>query len=439
MEFSSQKILFVSYFVTLIFLGSLLLALPVSWNGSGSLAYSDALFTATSSVCVTGLITKGTEQFSSFGQGVILALIQFGGLGIITFTTAFLALPRARVSFRSISLVKKYYIDTVEFKSHHIVRSILFATVLIESTGFFLLYRQFNSTGVTRPVFTALFHTISAFCNAGFSTFPDSMIRFSHEKKILSIIMVLIFLGGIGFVVLDDIRKKILFRKRLSLYSKIALGTSLSLVLIGAAFYYFSEANGVFSGLPIGQKVINSFFQSVTTRTAGFNSVEENDMRMISKVFTIPLMLIGGSSGSIAGGIKVSTFFILVAVIIFGVNSDGEMRIGNRKIDRNTIAHAFIFFGKAVFLLFFSTLLLVISETVKGKGFSFLEMFYEVVSAFGTVGLSLGITGKLSLLGKIVIIFTMFAGRVGLVTMAISIVERKEVAIDVPSEEVLIG
>ena len=136
---------------------------------------------------------------------------------------------------------------------------------------------------------------------------------------------------------------------------------------------------------------------------------------------------------------KVSTFFILITVILFGIDLDGEVRIGNRKIDRNTIAHAFIFFGKAVFLLFFSTLLLVITETLHDKQFSFIEMFYEVVSAFGTVGLSLGITGKLSLLGKLVIIFTMFAGRVGLVTMAISIVERKKVFIDVPSEEVLIG
>ncbi|MBN2510968.1 MAG: potassium transporter, partial [Spirochaetales bacterium] len=415
------------------------LSLPVSWSGSQELRYVDALFTATSAVCVTGLITKNTVEFSMFGQSVILALIQLGGLGIIIFTTVFLALPRSKISFHSISLIKKYYIDTVEFKSHHIIRSVLIMTFLLETVGFIFIYTFFRNYGVESPGFAAVFHSVSAFCNAGFSTFPNSLENFKKTPEVLTAVAFLIFFGGIGFVVLDDIRKKLLFGKKLTLYSKIVIGTSIGLIVSGAVLYYLNESERTLQGLSPFQKVINAVFQSVTTRTAGFNSIEQKSMHFFSKVITIPLMVVGGSSGSIAGGIKVSTFFIIVAVIFLGIDYDGELKIGTRKIDRRTIAHAFLFFGKAVFLLFFSTLLLVITETSASKGFSFLELFFEVTSAFGTVGLSLGITEVLSSAGKGVVIFTMFAGRVGLITMAISFIEKKEAMIDVPTEEVLIG
>ncbi|MCF7954021.1 MAG: potassium transporter, partial [Spirochaetales bacterium] len=373
-------------------------------------------------------------------------LIQFGGLGIITFTTMFFIAPRDRkISFRNISMVKKYYIDSVEHNANHILRNIILLTVLIELIGTLLLYAAFSGaeTELERPLFTALFHAVSAFCNAGFSLFTNSLETYSSNPLILFTIAFLIIAGGIGFLVYQDTARVFISKskKRFALHTKIAVITSVFLLVFGTLVYYLLERNGVFGEQSEYEKWMNAFFQSVTTRTAGFNAVDQRSMSGASQFFTLPLMFIGGSPGSIAGGIKTTTAFILIAAMFRDINSRGKITIGGRSIPSRIVSRGMLFFGKAMVLLVLSIFLLALTE-MGGENpgaVSLTEILFESFSAFGTVGLSLGITGDLTDLGKIVIILTMFAGRVGLISMSIPLFMEKQENIDYPEEEVLIG
>jgi trk system potassium uptake protein TrkH len=397
------------------------------------------LFTAVSAVCVTGLATVGTNEFSRFGQIIILILIQAGGLGIITFSTIYLALPGSRVSLKNSKIIREYFLMDSDITPKDIVKSIITVTFLTEFLGMVLLFIAFDKEGIQHPLFTSLFHSISAFCNAGFSLFPDSLESFRNNWLVNISIALLIIIGGIGFMVISDINQFLKGKKRrLRFHSKLMLIASVSLIFIGALIYGILEWNGILSGLNTTEKILPILFQSITTRTAGFNSVPQGDLSSVSKFFTLLLMFIGGGSGSTAGGIKVSTAFILFIILYQGVDDSGEIRLFNRRLSADNLTRAALFFVKAVFIVFLSIMFLIYFES--DKGFSQLDIIFECFSALGTVGLSTGLTSSLSNAGKLVIIATMFAGRVGLFALIMPMnVKSKDRFIDYPKGEVLIG
>ena len=439
--FSSEKLVLFGFFTSVILVGSGLLSLPEAWAGPHPLSYLNALFTSASAVCVTGLITVDTAQYTRFGQLIILLLIQTGGLGIISFTTLYLAVPKRKISFRSIHIIREYYLDTVEYQANNIVRNIIVATLAIELAGALLLYLGFRSSVHRGLIFTAIFHSVSAFCNAGFSTFSSGLAGYLVNPTVSLVISFLIIAGGIGFVVIQDLwRRESGGERRLMLHTRVVLVSTAVLILVGLAMYLILEWNNQLRGLSFGNKLIAAFFQSVTTRTAGFNTINEAGMYPSSKLFTLVLMFIGGAPGSTAGGIKVTTMAIIVLAAVKGVGTEGELGVANRRIGAATISRAHIFAIKALALLFVCIFVLTLTE-LHGRttDVSFLQIVFESFSAFGTVGLSLGVTPHLTELGKIVIILTMFAGRVGLISFALPGVRKLQANVHFPEGEVLIG
>jgi trk system potassium uptake protein TrkH len=438
----SERILLFSYFLTLIFVGALILFVPFFWKGEQRLSFIDALFTATSAVCVTGLITVDTPSFSLAGQVLIMALIQAGGLGIITFTTIYLTRPGQRISLSRHRVIKGYYLESVESRPVAIIRQILLFTLAIELVGAVLLHVRFHRTVSERSVFVSVFHSISAFCNAGFSLFSDNLEGYVADPLVNITVMALVVLGGLGFVVLQDIAATTLIKKKkLSEHAKIVLVVSAALIAGAAAVYLLFEFRRAYGGLPIGQKVMAAFFQAVTPRTAGFDTVSQASLSVPAKVLTLTLMFIGGSSGGTAGGVKTNTLFIILLLSLQGVDSKGEITIFRRKIGSPTISAATLITIKALALVFAALLLLTITDMwLASRGEDFTQILFEAVSAFGTVGLSLGATARLSVLGKLVVIGTMFMGRVGLLALAIPPSKPYPVQmLDYPRAEVMVG
>ena len=440
---SSNKVVLFSFFIIVILIGSLLLSLPGMWKGRHPLHYIDALFTSVSAVCVTGLVTVDTSRFTLFGQIVILLLIQVGGLGIVTFSTIYLTGPNARISFSSRKIINEYYIEAIEYNPRRILRNIVLLTIGIEAIGTMVLMRGFAESGEHELFFTSLFHSVSAFCNAGFSLYDDSLEGFSNNAIVLITIMALIVLGGLGFVVIQDVIRKIRRGSdhHLSLHSRIMLIGSAVLIFGGATLYYLFDRQATFHNMTPGHHVMSAIFQSVTSRTAGFNAIEENQMTMPSKALTLLLMFIGGGPGSIAGGVKVTTFFLMIMVALRTGDDQMSVRVGRRTLPPRLTARATNFIIKAMLLLGTAIGLLTVTETlIAGHHDNFMEIAFEAFSAFGTVGLSLGLTPTLTWLGKIVIIMTMFAGRVGLVSLAMPAADRyRERFVSYPEGEVMIG
>lgn len=439
---ASERVILFTYFLSLILIGAILLSIPAAWSGPGRLSMIDSIFTSVSAVCVTGLITVDTAQYSLFGKIVILFLIQFGGLGILTFTTIiFLSAAKSKkVSLRNLQMVRSFYLDSIEFKAQHILRNILKLTFGIELAGALLLWLRFRTTVDTGAVFYAVFHAVSAFCNAGFSLFSDSLVGYHSDPVLLGIIMILIICGGLGFLVYNDIfnvlRKG---KKRISLHTRMVLVTTGSLILIGAVLFFVLEYRATGSTMSLGDRMMNALFQSITPRTAGFNTVDESQLTAASKFITIILMFIGGSPASIAGGIKTTTFVIVFLAVIKDLDWKGKIRVNDRMIPSSIVTRAMLFLGKAVGLLGISIFLLTISEMGRDPSIRFFTVVFESVSAFGTVGLSTGLTPNLTFAGKLVIIATMFSGRVGLISLTIPLFKDHEDVIDYPEEEVLIG
>ncbi|MCG8451736.1 MAG: TrkH family potassium uptake protein [Spirochaetales bacterium] len=440
----SERFILFAYFLGVIALGSGLLALPVSWSGqNGHLRapFIDAFFTAVSATCVTGLATVDTTLWSRFGQWVILGLIQAGGLGIVTFAMLYFVLPRARMSLKGRKLLQDSFQAEGAPRARSMVRSILIITFTVEFLGAILLAIAFWQAGTSHPIFEGLFHAVSAFCNAGFSVFDGGMEAFRGNVMVNVTLMFLIIVGGIGFTVIRDIRRKLFdWRRPLLFHTRVTLLATPLFILIGWLGYLFLDQNGLFSSLPQDERLLATLFQSITTRTAGFNTVDQASLSLTSRWLTLVLMLIGGGSGSTAGGIKVTTAFILFFVLFRGVNERGDIRVMKRRIPPEDVGRAAIFFLKAAALLFLSILLLALIESPSRTGFTPAQLIFECISALGTVGLSMGITGALSLPGKLIIIVTMFAGRVGLFSMVIrTIRDRTENLIEYPKGEVLIG
>jgi trk system potassium uptake protein TrkH len=418
MRLSSDKIVIFSFFVAAILIGSLLLSLPMSWKGEEPLEYIDALFTATSAVCVTGLITVDTAMYSRLGQTLIALLIQAGGLGIISFATIYVAMPRTRVSVASRGIIKDFYLEEVEHDPKRIVRDIVLATFAIEGLGAILLSFRFGN--LADGWFVSLFHAISAFCNAGFSTFPTNFEAYVGDPLVNLTVIGLILAGGIGFMVLRDLARRAAGRsRRLSLHSRIAVLTSLALVLFGAIVFHALERAHAMRELSAFGRILASLFQAVTPRTAGFNTLPQNSLSGGSQLLTMLLMFIGASPGSTGGGVKTTTFFVLLMAALKGTDEKDRLNLGGRSITPKTVIKAVGIVVKALAIVMTSAFLVLVLERSSGSEVGMIQVFFESVSAFATVGLSLGITPALSSASKLVLVLTMFAGRVGLFAMAI--------------------
>lgn len=438
-----ERFLLFSYFAGIIAAGSVLLVLPFSWNGPAPLRYIDALFTATSAVCVTGLVSVDTSLYSAFGRTVVMLLIQFGGLGLITFMTLFLAAPRGRISFASRKLIGDYYVGSVEVNPRKIVRSVVTFTLAIEVAGALCMLPVFLRSAGPRAPFYALFHAVSAFCNAGFALYPDNLERFVADPAINLTIMALIVTGGIGFVVIEDLAERAVGRRRrLALHTRLVLAVTAALLAGGAAVYLVLEAGNAYRGMPWGERVLAALFQSVTPRTAGFDTVNQATLTEPSKFFTMFLMYVGASPASTGGGIKTTTFFIVVVMILRGTGAHDDVHAFGRRVSTDSIAKGMMYALRAFAILALAIFALTVSELLVRPSMDkrFLTVAYEAFSAFGTVGLSLGITPILSTVGKAVIILTMFAGRVGMAALAVSLPRRlPRRAVGVPEAEVLVG
>ena len=445
--FRSEKVIIFSYFFIVILLGAFLLYLPLSWRGERPLSFLDAFFTAVSAVCVTGLAVVDTALFTRTGQIFLITLIQLGGLGIVTFSTLFLIIPGLRMSLSRSQILLDFNPEKGKRDPRRIIRVILFYTLAIEGAGALILAALFRKRGIPDPVFNGIFHGISAFCNAGFSRFSNSLEDFALDVPVNLTVMALIISGGLGFMVLQDLVKKIAVPgHRLRYHSKLMLLATLVLIFGGTLFFYLAERNKLFltwGGRPVsaGQKWLMAFFQSVTERTAGFNTVPQGELSLPSQLFSLLLMIIGGGSGSTAGGIKVTTALMIFFVMVNGLNTRGEVRFLKRRIPSDLINRASLFFLKAMGFLFLILMALIFTEAHhNGETRELRALVFETFSALGTVGLSHGITSTLSPAGKLIIVIAMFAGRVGLFTMILPRRDKvEERHVDWPSGEVLIG
>lgn len=411
-------------FAAAILLGSLLIFLIPQMTQSGEISYIDAVFTSTSAICVTGLIVQDTPTyFTDLGKTVILIMIQIGGLGIMTIGSIFSLMLR-----RKINIKDKFYINTSfgskqPFSASKFFMVIAATTFIIEFIGFIIMtlifhFRHFYP--IKTSMTFSLFHTISAFNNAGFSLYSNSIESFISDVPLNLVFMFLIITGGIGFPVISEI---ITFRRRkhLSLHAKVVLMLTAILIITGALMFFILEFNNTDSikNEPMSVKILTSFFQSVTARTAGFNTTNIGKLNSATLFFLIILMFIGASPGSTGGGIKTTTFAAVAASGFSSIRGRNEVVMFKRKIPASLIQRALTLTTVAVTLIIISTTGLLIFEKC-----SLEEALFEVVSAFGTVGLSTGITSALSTASKIILIVTMFIGRIGISTLSIAMAMR---------------
>ena len=410
-------------FLSLILIGSILLNLPIASSSGSSIGYVNSLFTSASAVCVTGLTVLNTARdFTPFGQVIIITLIQFGGLGIMTLATVGYIIMGKKISFKERLMIKEQ-LNTESIQGIvKLTKKVIGYTFFLEMMGSLLLALRFVPMfGFEKGLAFSIFHAISAYCNAGFDIFGDSLIIFQNDYYVLLILSLLIILGGLGFTVYADLLAKDKLRK-LTLHSKVVLIMTGSLLLIGTlSFLLFESTNpGTLGSMNFPSRLANSFFQSVSPRTAGFYSVDMSKIRETTIFSTIMLMFIGGSPGSTAGGIKTTTFACLLLTTISVVKGEEDVNCLNRRLPFETIKRAVSIFLIGLAIVFSTAIILTITDS----SFKFINLLFESTSAFGTVGLTTGITDKLSTLGRLVITLTMYIGRVGPLTMAYAFAKR---------------
>jgi trk system potassium uptake protein TrkH len=426
-------------FAGLIVAGALLLMTPMASATGQGLSFIDALFTATSAVCVTGLVVVDTgTYFSIFGQMVIIVLIQAGALGIMTMATLMALIMRRKIQLRERLIMQEALNHMTVSGVVRLTQYIIFATFFLEFVGGTILaihwYSDLGSTGI----YYGYWHAISSFCNAGFDLFGNfsSLTRYVDDITVNLTVTSLIILGGLGFTVIFDVWNNRRWNK-LSLHTKLVLITTFVLLIFGTVVILLLEMNNpnTLGELSWKGKIIASYFQSVTPRTAGYNTVDIGKMQDATLFFTIILMFIGASPASTGGGVKTTTLGVMIAAIWALITGKHDAEIFRRRINQNIIYKAFTVFFIAATLVIIVTMLMSISEE-----FSFLRILFEVVSAFGTVGLSTGITSSLTVHGKLWLIITMFAGRIGPVTFVLALALRsRKGAIHYPEGKINIG
>jgi len=441
-------------FASAIVIGTILLKLPLSTASGQVISIVDALFIATSATCVTGLTVLDIgSTLTHFGQLIVLGLIQAGGLGIMTLSTAFLVLLGRRLSFAERLVVTDSLAPTPLGGLKPLIGSVILVTFACELGGTLILCFHFQKClglSLHRAFYHALFHSISAFCNAGFSLYPDNLGGFSRDYVTVITLGSLIVIGGLGFVVIYDLmRHRFWMRNRatrgkLSLQTKTVLLTSALLILVLGSCVLALEWNVTLKGFTVPEKILNSFFHAVTPRTAGFNTLPVGAMGNPVLFITLFMMFVGASPGSTGGGIKTCTLAVLIATSLSIIRGRGEVRLMKRSLGQKTIAEALCVTFFASCLVIVVCTLLLITESARAidtpqKG-PVIHFFFETISAFGTVGLSTGVTPSLTTWGKILIIITMFTGRVGPLTLALIIARRRRpVSVRYAEEEMMIG
>lgn len=416
--------LFVGAFLLLVALGTLgFKALPGLYTGA-PLSWLDALFTATSAICVTGLIVVDTATyFTTWGQAYILLLIQLGGLGIISFTSVIIVALGRRLSLRHQALAggAAEVVGDIDYRA--LTAAVFGFTFAAEALGAVGLYWAWVPRfGWTEAVWPAVFHAISAFCNAGFSTFSASLMPFQANTPLLLTIMALIVVGGLGFLTLEELHlwrrvRRNEERFRLSIHSQIVLGTTALLIVGGWGLFTLFEWHHTLAGMPWGQRLVNGLFASVTPRTAGFNTIDYGEATPATNFLTIIYMTIGGSPGSTAGGVKTTTFALLGLLAWARLRGHPTTSISHRTIPEGTLQKAMSLLIVAVALMATGIFAFSYFEVTPAAGPQpFLTHMFEVVSAFNTVGLSMGATGALSEAGRLITVVLMFIGRVGTLT-----------------------
>jgi trk system potassium uptake protein TrkH len=423
----SPSRIFILSFEGVILIGAVLLYLPCSAS-KGQLRFIDALFTSASAVCVTGLVViDNGKDFSMLGQVITIFLFQIGGLGIITFSTVFFVLMGRGISFKGREIVQSTFLHTRRRDFFIILKSILFYTFIFESVGALLLFIRFSMDfPAGTALYQAIYHSISAFNNCGFSLFSNSLMNYQGDLLVNFTVMGLLVIGGIGFIVQYEVFLKWKgVQKRLSVHSRMVLITTAVLILAGAFFFYFFERNHLLKDAPLQNTILASLFQSVTPRTCGFNTVDIGGLTNATLLLLIVLMFIGASPGSTGGGVKTTSAALLLLMIWHRLKGNEEVTLFSRTIPREVVSRTLsIIFASAFFISMITSILLVTGSGTLSPLESrhlFVEYLFETVSAFGTVGLSMGVTPRLNDIQKCAIILMMFAGRVGPLTLAFSL------------------
>ncbi len=440
---STTQIILLGFLITIL-IGSVLLSLPISSADGKGVPFVDALFTATTATCVTGLVTVTTATaWSTFGQAVILLLIQIGGLGVITVMSVFMIMFGKRITLGNrILIMDSFNLDTLSGLVNFI-KKVVTGSLIVEAAGALAYMTVFIPEFGTRGIWISIFNAISAYCNAGMDIISDSSLYSYVTHPVINLVTsLLIIIGGIGFVVWWDIirimkNKNTRHFRYLSLHSKIVLTATAFLIIFGALMVFIFEYRNpqTIGGLSIWGKIQASLFQSITTRTAGFATIPQEGLTLPSVLICLLLMFIGGSPVGTAGGIKTVTFFVILFTTISVISGKHDPSVFNRRISRKSLKKALAVCTTSFLIVFTSTLLLSICTNG-----SFTDIIYETVSATATVGLSRNLTASLNMFGKIIIIATMYTGRVGPISFAIAFKgkERGNTIAD-PVEEITIG
>lgn len=455
--FTPTRITVASFF-TLILIVTFLLSLPVSNVAGKSLSIIDAFFIATSAVCVTGLSPIDiSKDLTFFGQLIILFSMQIGGLGLMTFATVFYAFWGKRLPIINHLVIQESFHHSPTSQIKILLRYVVIFTFVVEAIGTFVLFfywlirEQFSTVGET--LWNAVFHSVSAFTNGGFSLFSNSLVGFQKDYFVLFVMSALILLGGLGFLVNFEIKDYLRWRYfkkdkkdrfNLSIQTRLTLIVSIVIIFFGTIAIFLYEKNGAFANLNIGEGLLNSFFFTVTTRTAGFNSIDMLQFNGSSILLLMLFMFIGAGAGSTGGGIKIGTIGLLIAYFISRVRGKKRLNLWNRTIPQSSIDKASAILAAFAILFFITTLILMFTETnsmptIKSQN-QLLPMVFESISALCTVGISLETTSQLSELGKIVVTLAMFIGRVSPLGLALAISLRNSKAQFAHAEEnIMVG
>lgn len=413
-RFTSFQII-IGGFIAVILIGALLLMLPVSSKAGIITPFNEALFTSTSAVCVTGLVVQDTATYWSwFGQGIILVLIQIGGLGVITIAVSFALLSGRKISLMQRSVMQEAISAPKVGGIVRLTGFVLKGTFLVEFTASIIMMPVFVKDFGAKGIWMAIFHSISAFCNAGFDLMGTENAKYASLTSYIShpliniTIMLLIIIGGIGFLTWEDILKNNYRIKSYRMQTKVILTTSLLLILFPAFFFFFRD----FADMPMQERIFSSLFQAVTPRTAGFNTADLTMMTKDGLGIVIVLMLVGGSPGSTAGGMKTTTLAVLIANTLACFRRKEDAQMFGRRIETSTIKNAATIFMMYIVLFFGGA---IVISTVEDLSFS--TCLFETASAIGTVGLTLGITPELGVISQTILMILMFLGRVGGLTL----------------------
>ncbi len=441
-KFSHTRLIAMGY-ISIIIIGTILLMLPIASKSGESAGFVTALFTAVSTSCVTGLVVVDTAtNWTLFGQIVIITLIQIGGLGFMTIATTFSMLLKRKMGLRAREVMVES-INTEHIGSiMNLTKKIVAGTAIFEGIGAVLLATRFiPEFGWAKGIWYSVFHSVSAFCNAGFDLMGikekyTSLVPFADDAVVIITISFLVIIGGIGFLVWDDVSKKKLKFKYYQLHTKIVLTVTAILLAVPTVLFLIFERDFTNEGLGIGQSILNSIFDSVTARTAGFNSTDTAALAPASKILTVFLMFIGGSPGSTAGGIKTTTLAVIAMSTFNGITHRQSQGIFGRRLEKDAIHKA----SSVVFTNMSLAIIGIIAILAIQPNFDIGDIIFECVSAIGTVGMTTGITRDLATASRLIIAFLMFCGRVGSVSFALALMEKKAAPpVKNPREKITIG